>query len=63
MARHRITRDTVAAGRVVVVGEVVDLSDDEARVLVALGKAVPADAGAAVAVAAVDAKPAQKRTR
>jgi hypothetical protein len=39
----RILRDTVAGGRPVTVGEVVDVSDGDARTLLALRKAERAD--------------------
>lgn len=39
----KFTRNTVADGRAVEVGEVADVSDREARLLVALRKAVPVE--------------------
>jgi hypothetical protein len=75
----RVVRDTVADGRVVTAGEVVDLPAQDAATLLRLGKAEaltdpppvpknPSDGPAPIpvmdaAVASVDGKPAQKRRR
>jgi hypothetical protein len=40
--RVKVVRATVGTGGVLAVGEVIDLPDGEARMLMALGKAVPA---------------------
>ena len=77
--RVQVTRDTVAGGCAVFVGQVVDLPDEDAAVLLRLGKATaltidpppipkdPAEGPAPVPmsepVAVIDGKPAQKRRR
>ena len=66
MPRARVLRSTVAAGRVLGVGEVVDLTDAELRILVPLGKVEVVfdgpDAGAPEPQHA-DPTPARTRTR
>lgn len=63
--RVRITRDTVANGAPVFVGEVHDLPGEDAALLFRLGKAeaVGDEAPVDAIVPVVDAKPARKRTR
>jgi len=50
LTRLLILRDTVAGGRVVKAGDVIEASPADAAVLLRLGKAVPADDGVERAV-------------
>lgn len=48
MVSVEITRSTIAGGKRVVVGETIDLTEADARSLIAMGKAVPVIAGGPV---------------
>jgi hypothetical protein len=67
MPRVRVLRATVAAGRVIGVGEVLDLTDAEVRVLLPLGKVEIVFDGAGFAESAAPvpqhADPTPGRTR
>lgn len=56
----QITRATVCGGEAREVGAIVDASDRDARVLIGMGKAVAADAGAIDAADSVSETPKRR---